>query len=77
MLDLPLSRVRDGYGRQTVERRGIPFRTDVYVVDEHLVWGATARMLGDLLERVPEALLDRDAVAGSARSQVDPAPRDG
>jgi hypothetical protein len=33
-------------------RRGIPFRTDVYVVGDNLIWGATARMLTDLLERL-------------------------
>jgi adenine/guanine phosphoribosyltransferase-like PRPP-binding protein len=30
----------------------VPFRTDVYVVDDQLIWGATARILADLLERV-------------------------
>jgi hypothetical protein len=30
----------------------VPFRTDVYVVGDHLLWGATARILGDLLDRV-------------------------
>lgn len=57
ILELPLSAIRAGYGRQRLMRRGIPFRTDVYVVGEHLVWGATARMLGDLLDRLPAALL--------------------
>ncbi|MCW3046022.1 MAG: CoA pyrophosphatase, partial [Solirubrobacterales bacterium] len=46
-----------GYGRQRMLRRGVPFRTDVYVVGDHLIWGATARMLSDLLERVPPDLL--------------------
>jgi hypothetical protein len=33
--------------------RGIPFRSDVYDVGEQLViWGATARILGDLLARI-------------------------
>jgi hypothetical protein len=36
-------------------RRGIPFRTDTYVVGEDLVWGATARMLADLFERLDHA----------------------
>ncbi len=57
VLELPLTRLRDGYGRRRLHRRGVPFRTDVYVVDDHLVWGATARMLGDLLERLPPQLL--------------------
>jgi hypothetical protein len=37
-------------------RRGIPFRTDVYVVGDQLIWGATARMLTDLLDRLPPRL---------------------
>ena len=32
-------------------RRGVPIRTPTYVVDEHLIWGATARILGELLKR--------------------------
>jgi 8-oxo-dGTP pyrophosphatase MutT (NUDIX family) len=53
VLELPLAAIRAGHGRQRLLRRGVPFRTDVYVVGEHLIWGATARMLGDLLTRVP------------------------
>jgi 8-oxo-dGTP pyrophosphatase MutT (NUDIX family) len=53
VLELSVSDLRAGYGRQRLLRRGVPFRTDVYVVDDQLIWGATARMLGDLLERLP------------------------
>jgi 8-oxo-dGTP pyrophosphatase MutT (NUDIX family) len=52
VLELSLGDLRAGYGRRRLVRRGVPFRTDVYVVGEHLIWGATARMLGDLLERL-------------------------
>ena len=52
VLELPLPALRDGYGRRRMLRRGVPFRTDTYVVGEHLVWGATARMLADLLDRL-------------------------
>jgi len=52
VLELSLSDLRAGYGRRRLLRRGVPFRTDVYVVGEHLIWGATARILGDLLDRV-------------------------
>ena len=45
--------LRAGYARRRLLRRGVPFRTDVYCVDDHLIWGATARIVGDLLERVP------------------------
>jgi 8-oxo-dGTP pyrophosphatase MutT (NUDIX family) len=56
VLEFPLGRLRDGYERRRLLRRGVPFRTDVYVVDAHLIWGATARILADLLERVPSDL---------------------
>jgi 8-oxo-dGTP pyrophosphatase MutT (NUDIX family) len=57
VLELPLRALRDGYERRRLLRRGVPFRTDVYVVGEDLIWGATARMVGDLLERLPEDLV--------------------
>ena len=53
VLELPLEAVRRGYGRRRLVRRGIPFRTDTYEVDGHLIWGATARIVADLLDRVP------------------------
>jgi 8-oxo-dGTP pyrophosphatase MutT (NUDIX family) len=52
VLELGLDDLRAGYARQRMLRRGIPFRTDVYVVGDNLIWGATARMLTDLLERL-------------------------
>ena len=55
VLEFALTDVRDGYGRRRLMRRGVPFRTDTYVVDDHLVWGATARILTDLLERLDRA----------------------
>jgi 8-oxo-dGTP pyrophosphatase MutT (NUDIX family) len=50
------ARLRAGYERRRLLRRGVPFRTDVYVVGEDVIWGATARMVGDLLERLPDDL---------------------
>lgn len=58
VLEFSLPDLRDGYGRQRLMRRGIPFRTDVYIVDDELIWGATARILGHLLARV-KPLLDQ------------------
>jgi 8-oxo-dGTP pyrophosphatase MutT (NUDIX family) len=55
VLELSLADLRAGYDRRRLLRRGVPFRTDTYVVGEHLVWGATARILADLLERVEAA----------------------
>ncbi len=52
VLELSLSRLRDGYVRQRLIRRGLPIRTDTYVVGDHLIWGATARILSDLFDRI-------------------------
>ena len=52
VLELSLRGLRAGYGRRRLTRRGLPIRTDTYVVGDHLIWGATARMLGDLFDRV-------------------------
>ncbi len=54
LLELPIADVRAGYGRRRLVRRGVPFRTDTYCVDDHLIWGATARIVADLLARVPD-----------------------
>lgn len=52
VLELRLADIRAGYERRRLIRRGVPFRTDTYMVGEHMIWGATARMVADLLERV-------------------------
>jgi 8-oxo-dGTP pyrophosphatase MutT (NUDIX family) len=55
VLELSLDDLRAGRGRRRLLRRGIPFRTDSYVVGDDLIWGATARILGDLLGRLDAA----------------------
>jgi 8-oxo-dGTP pyrophosphatase MutT (NUDIX family) len=52
VLELPLSAVRDGRTRTNIERRGITFQTDAYVIAEQVIWGATARILEHLFERL-------------------------
>ncbi|MBV9839742.1 MAG: CoA pyrophosphatase, partial [Solirubrobacterales bacterium] len=52
VLELSLPALRAGYRQRRLVRRGIPIRTDTYQLDGHLIWGATARILRDLLERV-------------------------
>jgi 8-oxo-dGTP pyrophosphatase MutT (NUDIX family) len=52
VLELPLDAVRAGRTRTHIERRGITFETDAYVVDEQVIWGATARILEHLLVRL-------------------------
>jgi 8-oxo-dGTP pyrophosphatase MutT (NUDIX family) len=58
VLTLSLEVLREGYAMRRLVRRGVPIHTPTYEVEGHLIWGATARILGDLLER-----LDRDAPA--------------
>jgi 8-oxo-dGTP pyrophosphatase MutT (NUDIX family) len=52
VIELPLRTVREGYRRRRLTRRGLPIRTDTYLSGEQLIWGATARMLGDLFDRI-------------------------
>ena len=39
-------------GPKRLVRRGVPIRTPTYTVERHLIWGATARILGEFLERI-------------------------
>jgi 8-oxo-dGTP pyrophosphatase MutT (NUDIX family) len=52
VLELSVPDLRAGYRRKRLIRRGVPFRTDVFEVGDQLIWGATARILSDLLERL-------------------------
>jgi len=51
VIDLPLPVVASGYGRRRLVRRGAAIHTDTYVAEEHMIWGATARIVSDLLDR--------------------------
>ncbi|MBV8956599.1 MAG: CoA pyrophosphatase [Solirubrobacterales bacterium] len=52
VIELPLRALTAGYARRRLVRRGMPIRTDTYLVGEHLIWGATARILADLFDRM-------------------------
>jgi 8-oxo-dGTP pyrophosphatase MutT (NUDIX family) len=52
VLTFSLGLLRDGYGMRRLIRRGVPLHTPTYEVEGHLIWGATARILADLLERL-------------------------
>jgi 8-oxo-dGTP pyrophosphatase MutT (NUDIX family) len=52
ILLLQLEELRAGFALRRLVRHGIPIRTPTYVVGEHLIWGATARILGELLDRL-------------------------
>jgi len=53
VLAFELDALRKGFAMRRLVRRGLPIRTPTYVVNDHLIWGATARILGDLLARLP------------------------
>ncbi len=57
VLELPLGALRASRGRTLMERRGFTFETDAYLLDGHVIWGATARILDTLFERLEEFLL--------------------
>jgi 8-oxo-dGTP pyrophosphatase MutT (NUDIX family) len=52
VVELSLPDLVDGFERKRLIRRGVPIKTDTYTVRGHLIWGATARILGTLLERL-------------------------
>jgi 8-oxo-dGTP pyrophosphatase MutT (NUDIX family) len=52
VLTFSLEVLRESYEMRRLVRRGVPIRTPTYAVEGHLIWGATARILSDLLDRV-------------------------
>jgi 8-oxo-dGTP pyrophosphatase MutT (NUDIX family) len=52
ILAFNLEALRKGYAMRRLVRRGIPFHTPTYEVEGQLIWGATARILGELLDRL-------------------------
>jgi 8-oxo-dGTP pyrophosphatase MutT (NUDIX family) len=52
VLTFSLEVLRTSYDMRRLVRRGVPIHTPTYTVDEHQIWGATARILGDLLGRL-------------------------
>jgi len=52
VVELPLFDLLRSERRVTLDRRGVGFRTTVYPLGDRVVWGATARILGDLADRL-------------------------
>jgi 8-oxo-dGTP pyrophosphatase MutT (NUDIX family) len=52
VVELALPDLIEGFERKRLIRRGVPIKTDTYTVGGHLIWGATARILGTLIERL-------------------------
>ena len=52
VLELSLPALVDGFEMQRLLRKGVPIKTPTYAVGRHFVWGATARMVQQLLDRL-------------------------
>ena len=52
VLTYSLELLREGYAMRRLIRRGVPIHTPTYEAEGQLIWGATARILSDLLERL-------------------------
>jgi 8-oxo-dGTP pyrophosphatase MutT (NUDIX family) len=52
ILEFTLADLAAGHAMKRLVRRGVPIKTPTYTVDGHLVWGATARIVQELLERL-------------------------
>jgi 8-oxo-dGTP pyrophosphatase MutT (NUDIX family) len=44
------------YEKRRLVRRGVPIKTDTYQVADKLIWGATARILAELFDRLDRRL---------------------
>ena len=56
ILELSLRALVDGYESKRLLRKGVPIKTPTYTVDKSFVWGATARIVQELLERLRPVL---------------------
>jgi 8-oxo-dGTP pyrophosphatase MutT (NUDIX family) len=52
VLTFSLDVLRANYDMRRLVRRGVPIHTPTYEIEGQLIWGATARILGELLSRL-------------------------
>ena len=52
VIEHDLDALREAFAMRRLIRRGVPFRTPTYDIDGDFIWGATARMLQQLFERM-------------------------
>ena len=52
VLEMSLRALVEGFEMQRLLRKGVPIKTPTYTVGDHLIWGATARMVEQLLDRL-------------------------
>lgn len=63
VLELPLRDVHASRTRTEIERRGFRFEVDAYILDGHLIWGATFRILEELIERLQSGAFEDAGLA--------------
>ena len=56
VLEFALDDLVSGHQMKRLIRKGVPIKTPTYSVDGHLIWGATARIVQSLLERLQPLL---------------------
>jgi 8-oxo-dGTP pyrophosphatase MutT (NUDIX family) len=56
VLEFTLAELVSGHQMQRLIRKGVPVKMPTYTVEGHLVWGATARIVQSLLERLRPVL---------------------
>jgi 8-oxo-dGTP pyrophosphatase MutT (NUDIX family) len=56
ILELSLPDLMRGFEMKRLIRKGVPIKTPTYSVDGNMVWGATARIVQHLLERLEPVL---------------------
>ncbi len=52
VLELSLASLVEGFEMQRLLRKGVPIKTPTFTVGRHFIWGATARMTEQLLQRL-------------------------
>ena len=56
VLELPLTELVRGHEMRRLLRKGVPVKLPTYTVDGHLIWGATGRIVAELLRRLAPLL---------------------
>lgn len=52
ILNFEITDLVDAYAMRRLVRRGVPIRTPTFEMERHLIWGATARILTEFLNRI-------------------------
>jgi 8-oxo-dGTP pyrophosphatase MutT (NUDIX family) len=60
VLELSLPALASGFESKRLLKKGVPIKMPTYTVDGHFIWGATARIVESLLERLAPLLATSD-----------------